>query len=87
MRKEKEEKGLSVNIAAVCSPQECANRFSKCNAVISLHVGTVRDLGLDVVQDKQNHANITGIPYREDDLAEAERLASLLAKQSRIIRF
>jgi hypothetical protein len=26
------------------------------------------------------------LPYREDDLAEAVRLASLLAKQSRIIR-
>jgi hypothetical protein len=63
LRKEKGEKGVSVNIAAVCSPQECASRFSKCNAVISLHVGSVRDLGLDIVQDKPTHANITELPF------------------------
>jgi hypothetical protein len=85
LRKEKSETGVSVNIATVCSPEDCAARF-KCKFVASLQVGTVRDLGLDVVQDKPNHANINGLPYREDDLAEAVRLASLLAKQSRIIR-
>lgn len=85
LRKHREETGLSVNIAAVCTPEDCAERF-KCKAVASLHIGNVRNLGLDIVQDNFNHANITGLPYREDDLAEAERLAGLLAKQSRIIR-
>jgi hypothetical protein len=81
----KDEVGISVNIATVCSPQECASRFNRCNAVASLHVGRVRDLGLDIIQNKPNHAYITGLP-QEDDLAEAERLAGLLAKKSRIIR-
>jgi hypothetical protein len=40
---------------------------------------------LDVEQDSVNHANITGLPNREDDLAQAERLAGLLARQSQII--
>ncbi len=85
LRKHRAETGLSVNISTVCSPQDCAERF-RCKAVASLHVGRIRDLGLDVVQDKPDHANIIGLPYREDNLAEAERLAGLLAKQSRIIR-
>jgi hypothetical protein len=86
LRKEKGEIGISVNIATVCSPEDCAARFIKCRFVASLQVKAVRDLGLDIVQDKHNHANITGLPYREDNLAEAVRLASLLAKQSGIIR-
>ncbi|MEW5856827.1 MAG: hypothetical protein AB1861_05540 [Cyanobacteriota bacterium] len=80
------ELGLSVNIAATCLPEQCAARFNKCSAVASLHVGRVRDLGLDVVPDSETHANIKRLPYREDNLAEAERFAGLLAKQSRLIR-
>ena len=86
LRKGKGETGLSVNIAAVCSPEDCAARFTKCKFVASLQVGTVRNLGLDIIQDQHNHANITGLPYREDDLAEALRLASSLAKQSTTIQ-
>jgi hypothetical protein len=86
LRKDKCETGVSVNIAAVCSPEDCAARFKCCKFVASLQVETVRNLGLDVVQDKPNHANINGLPYWEDDLAEAVRLASLLANQSKIIR-
>ncbi len=86
LRQDKAEFGISVNIANACSPQDCASRFKKCGFVASLHVGSVRDIGLDILQDKFNHANIIGLIYREDNLAEAERLAGLLAKQSRIIK-
>ena len=79
------EQGLSVNIAETCSPEQCANLFKNCFGVASLHVGRVRDLGLDVVRDSRTHANITGLPHSTDDLAEAERLAGLLAKQSCIV--
>lgn len=51
----------------------------------SLHVGRVADLGLRVIQDKVDHAEIRGIPLQADDPAEAERFASLLAKQARWI--
>ena len=78
------EHGLSVNLASVCSPKQCAELFCKCCGVASLEVGGVRKVGLDVEQDSVNHANILGLPYREDDLAEAERLAGLLAKQSQV---
>jgi hypothetical protein len=79
------EPGLSVNLANVCSPTQCADLFRKCYGVASLEVGGVRQIGLDVQQDSVNHANILGLPYREDDLAEAERLAGLLAKQSQLV--
>jgi hypothetical protein len=79
------EPGLSVNLANVCSPEDCADLFRKCYGVASLKVGSVREIGLDVEQDSVNHANLIGLPYREDNLAEAERLAGLLAKRSLIV--
>jgi hypothetical protein len=79
------EPGLSVNVANVCSPENCADLFRKCYGVASLKVGSVREIGLDVQQDSVNHANLIGLPYREDNLAEAERLAGLLAKRSLIV--
>lgn len=85
LRKNKNEKGLSVNIAARCSPKQCAAKFNKCFALASLHVGRIRDLGLDVIQGSSDHANIIGLPDVNDDAATAERFASKSAKQSRII--
>jgi len=79
------ERGLSVNLASICSPEQCAELFLKCYGIASLEVGRIREIGLDVEQDSTNHANILGLPYREDNLAEAERLAGLLAKRSRIV--
>jgi hypothetical protein len=79
------EPGISVNLASVCSPEQCAGFFRRCYGVASLEVERVREIGLDVEQDSANHANIVGLPYREDDLALAERLAGLLAKRSRIV--
>jgi hypothetical protein len=73
------EPGLSVNLASACSPQQCADLFRKCYGVASLEVKDVREIGLNVEQDSNNHANVVGLPYREDNLAEAERLAGLLA--------
>jgi hypothetical protein len=77
--------GLSVNLASECSPEQCAENFRQCYGVASLEVGSVREIGLNVEQDKVNHANIMGLPYKEDDLAQAERLAGLLARKSQIV--
>jgi hypothetical protein len=79
------EQGLSVNLASECSPEQCAGFFRQCYGVASLEVGGVRKIGLDVEQDSVNHANITGLPYKEDNLAEAERLAGLLANLSQLV--
>jgi hypothetical protein len=77
--------GLSVNLASVYSPEQCAKLFRKCYGIASLEVGRVREISLDIEQDSLNHANITGLPHQEDNLAEAERLAGLLAKRSCIV--
>ncbi|WP_293154463.1 MULTISPECIES: hypothetical protein [unclassified Microcoleus] len=39
LRKNKNEQGISVNIASACSPEQCAARFKKCYGVARLEVG------------------------------------------------
>ena len=78
--------GLSVSYS--CPPSECRSALKTSHGVISLHVGRVRELRLDVVPDEPTHANIKGLPYKEDGLQEAalaERFASLLAQQARFV--
>jgi len=77
------EEGLSVSYDS--TPQQCAAGFNKCHGVASLHVGRIRDLGLDVIPDEPRHANIVGLPHREHDPAEAERFARQLQKQARLV--
>lgn len=77
-----DEDGLSVDIH---SARSCSLALNKCHGVASLHVGRVRNLGLDVVVDEPPHANITGLPSTTDDAARTERLASQLARQARLV--
>lgn len=79
------ELGLSVTIASVCSPEQCAAKFNNCHGVASLQVGQIRELGLDAVPDSDSHAQIVGLPYVTDDRDRAERLADLLAERSSIV--
>ena len=74
--------GLSVDID---SPATCVSGFKKTYGVASLHVGRVRNLGLDVKPDEGTHACIVGLPNSQDDPANAERLAVELAKIARYI--
>jgi hypothetical protein len=79
------EPGLSVTIASVCSPEQCAAKFNNCFGVASLQVGQIRELGLDAVPDSESHALIVGLPQVKDDRNRAERLADLLAQRSSIV--
>ncbi len=79
------EPGLSVTIASVCSPEQCAAKFKNCYGVASIQVGQIRKLGLDLVADSASHAQIVGLPYVTDDRDRAERLADLLAERSRLV--
>lgn len=74
--------GLSVNID---SAESCRASLRNVFGVVSLHVGHVRDLGLDVVVDTSPHANITRLPRAIDDRTQAERMASQLARQARLV--
>jgi len=51
LRKNQNEQGLYVNIASVCSPEQCAARFRTCYGVACLEVGGIRELGLDVISN------------------------------------
>ena len=52
---------------------------------MTLHVGHVRDLGLDVVPDSPTHANIIEIPTRDQNYDVAMALAGQLAKIARLL--
>jgi hypothetical protein len=84
LRKDKNEQGISVNIASVFTAEECAARFKKCYGVPRLEVAGIRELGLDVIRDSISHAEIAGLPYAEDDPEQADFLADSLAQQSQI---
>lgn len=40
---------------------------------------------MTIVPDSQSHAQIVGLPYREDDRLTVDRLADLLADLSKIV--
>ncbi len=64
---------------------QCATRLTNCDSVLSLHVGRVQSIGLEVIADSKEHGEIRGLPYPSSNAAEAERFAGLLAKQARVI--
>jgi hypothetical protein len=82
LRKPKDTKGLSVDYN--CQPHECGSDLSARRAIASLHTGRVCSLGLKIVADTKSHANIEGLPFREDDAQGAEQLAADLVEQARI---
>lgn len=79
------ETGLSV-IVSDHVPQEHEVellRLTTCYGVDSLHVGKIRDLGLDVIQDEPTHAEIRGVPHKDDDPLRAHNLSHALVSLSR----
>jgi hypothetical protein len=84
LRMPKDTTGLSVSPATTCTVEDCAATLERCYAVVSLHVGKIRTLGLDVIPDFIHHANInTSIPFQNEDPFEAENYATKLLSVSR----
>jgi len=79
------EEGLSVLLKDKCELQEAIVSMKKVRAVVTLHVGRIYDLGLQVVPDENDpkHAEILGVPPPFDDLTTALYLGGQLAGQSR----
>ncbi len=80
--------GLSVFYG--CSYAQCRAQFRTTYGIARLTVGSVSELGLQVIPDAPipntpNHANIRGIPYKEDDPAKAEWYASRLAAAATLV--
>jgi hypothetical protein len=83
LRANERDSGLSVSFD--CTTAECRSIFDTTYGVASLNVGRITELNLTVVPDQPKHANIKGIPYKEDDPDTAEWLASQLAERATII--
>ncbi len=77
LRSDERDSGLSVCFD--CTPEECVATLNASYGFAILLAGGVFDLNLQVVSDAPHHANIKGIPYKEDDPPRAEFLASQLA--------
>ena len=91
--------GLSVNLVSSYSILECVEctDYTECFAVGTLHVGCIRDITLrdgicallDVHQDSPTHANILGLPAKDQTGPphdeNREHLANLLARQWRSV--
>jgi len=81
---QRDRKGLSVGL----TPEATGICLTRVRGIIALVVGEVRNLGLDVLQDKPTHANITGLPYRDptdlDLIAKADKYAEDLAEIAKI---
>jgi hypothetical protein len=80
--------GLSAGIASRCTPRDVAAKFNKVHAMTSLHVGRIKDLGLDVVIDPEDetHALIVGLPDG-DEFDEAETIARAIIRNARPVNW
>lgn len=87
LRLQRGETGLSVRVASKCTPQAAAATMPGAKGLVSLHVGRIRNLGLEVEPDlaDETHAEIIGLPVDATAVAEASYLAEQLASQSRIV--
>src|SRR5438105_4064607 len=66
-RLEKDLTGVSVNP----TPEDCARELTDpIYGIITLYLGWVRNLGLEIIPDSPNHANIVEIPTRNQDYAK-----------------
>ncbi|MDQ2809851.1 MAG: hypothetical protein M3Z04_23480 [Chloroflexota bacterium] len=83
------ERDLSVDRVSLCSQEDARAGLDPCHGLATLHVGWIRDLGLDVLPDALDnnpaHAKIVGLPSQDEDLAQAQFFATELARQSRVI--
>lgn len=82
-----DEEGMSVFIAAICPLEEAKTLLNTVKGIATLHTGHIRDLGLEVIPDPIDvrHAEIIGVPLRDDDGGLATYYADLLAEQSRLV--
>jgi hypothetical protein len=83
LRHDERDTGLSVHFD--CTPEECRANFKRTYGVLGLTVRNVTELALRVVPDGPKHANILDIPYKDDDPARAEHLASQLAARAAVL--
>jgi len=87
VRDRRDEDGLSVSIASMTTPRECAQKFRECFGIASLHVGRLRDLGVQVEPDPDDEtkALLVNLPYENPEEADMEKFASDVADSARLV--
>ena len=80
MRMNKDADGVSVSLTVESCGEDLTDEF---HGKLSLNVGRIRNLGLDVVADSPSHAVISGLPTRDENDALARTLAEDLANMAR----
>lgn len=87
VRDPKDADGLSLFRAERATVEECMGEL-KCFGVVSLHVGTLLDLGLNVIEDKADNrkALITNLPFENPGNAEDEKRVGDVARSARIVK-
>ncbi|MGH9929238.1 MAG: hypothetical protein ACREA9_08420 [Pyrinomonadaceae bacterium] len=79
-RLNKDEHGISVS----STEESCGEGLTDpIHGKLTLHIGRIRTLGLDVIPDTPTHGNIQDIPTREENDALARTLAEDLADMAR----
>jgi hypothetical protein len=83
-----DERATGLSIKYNCTPDECENEFNKTYGVLSLIANQVANsgLGLNVIPDEANHANITGVPHQDDDFNRAMYIAGQLSSFAVTVR-
>ena len=78
--------GLSVYDSFRIGPQECIEDTLSCHGLATLHVGTLRTLGLIVVRDPADPRKIlvTNMPFENPNDADQEALLDSVSTTARI---
>lgn len=82
--------GLSVYDSFHIGQQACLEDSLSCHGLATLHVGTLRGLGLNVIRDPHDHRKIlvTDMPLENPNDVRQEALLESVARTARIrLRF
>ncbi|MGI0085427.1 MAG: hypothetical protein ACREBQ_10130 [Nitrososphaerales archaeon] len=88
VRDPQDEDGLSLFRADKISPDDCIREFRRCFGVVSLHVGTLMDLGLTVIEDERDPRKllVTNLPFENPGTALGEKLVGDVSDTARIVK-
>jgi hypothetical protein len=83
LRNDERVDGLSVRFR--CSYPTCRADFHPSYGVLALTVQSVLSLTLTVIPDAIDHANIQGLPHKDDEPSQATYFARRLSEASRLV--
>jgi hypothetical protein len=78
--------GLSVYDSFRITQQECLEDTLSCHGLATLHVGRLRNIGLNIIRDPDDHRKllITDMPFENPNDKQQEGLLESVARTARI---